>query len=540
MSPRRWLVLDLVTVTLLALIARIAAAALVDYAPYTDPAYYTLVAERLATGLGFTVPVIWSFLEVGGRLPNPAVLPLPSNGHWMPLTSIVAAGFMDVFGVSWRAGQIPMVVLSAALVPFTYLVAWDLWSSRWIAVLSAVLAIFSGPLLVYYPTIDNFAVFGVAGAGSIYASIRAVRSARFGPWLVLAGALAGLATLARVDGLLLAVAPAAAWVVRLRARDEGRLAAGAAVAWGVASAAAFGVVLAPWLIRDIELYGSPFPSAGGHTLWITSYNEQFTIGQPVDLAHYLAWGPGNIIGSKLQSWFDLLGRTAVLLGGIFFFTFIPGLWIHRRRPELVPFIAYWLVMFLVMGAVFTFHAPRGAFYHSAPAWLLFAIPMALASIAPVAGAFGRAWPFLKRPQTHRFLGVVGTLGAVALSLIGSSVIYGQWDRSHRLDTQAAAWFVANGHTADVVMYGDPATLALLSGNPGVAPSFDPYPVLKQVIEAYHVQWVVVQLEPGARTDALNLWQGSAGADSEGNHATWLAAQPAFEIPDGLRIYAVTK
>jgi hypothetical protein len=535
----RQLARDLVIVSVLGLLARVIAAAFVDYAPYTDPAYYTLVAERLATGHGFTVPVIWSFLEVGGRLPNPAVLPVPSNGHWMPLTSIVVAGFMEAFGFSWRAGQIPMVVLSAALVPFTYLVAWDLWRSRWVAVLSAVLAIFAGPLLVYYPTIDNFAIFGIAGAGAIYASIHAVRSTRFGPWLVQAGALAGLATLARVDGLLLAVAPATAWLVRVREQAEDRLEVGAALAWGVGSAAAFGLVLALWLIRDIGLYGSPFPSAGGHTLWITSYNEQFTIGQPVDLAHYLAWGAGNIIGSKLQSWVDLLGRTAVLLGGIFFFTFIPGLWIHRRRRELLPFIAYWLVMFFVMGAVFTFHAPHGAFYHSAPAWLPFAIPMALASIAPVAGAIGRAWPFLKRPQTHRFLGVVGTLGAVALSLIGSSVIYGQWDRSHRLDTQAAAWLVANGHSSDVVMYGDPATLALLSGNPGVAAPFDPYPVLKQVVDAYHVRWVVVQLEPGARTDALNLWQGSAGVDSEGNHATWLASRPAFEVQGGIRIYSVS-
>ena len=73
----------------------------------------------------------------------------------------------------------------------------------------------------------------------------------------------------------------------------------------------------------------------------------------------------------------ILGRTAVLLGGTFFFTFFPGLWLHRRRPELMPFIAYWVAMAVVMGLVFTFHAPRGAFYHSAPAWLPFALPMAV-------------------------------------------------------------------------------------------------------------------------------------------------------------------
>ena len=60
---------DAVAITLLALGARVIAALAVPDAPYTDPAYYTLVDQRLAEGHGFTVPVIWSFLEVGSRIP---------------------------------------------------------------------------------------------------------------------------------------------------------------------------------------------------------------------------------------------------------------------------------------------------------------------------------------------------------------------------------------------------------------------------------------------------------------------------------------
>lgn len=533
MSPQRVRVADLIVLTFAALAARVVAAAMTGYAPYTDPAYYSLVAQQLATGHGFTVPVIWSFLEVGSRIPDPAVLPVASNGHWMPLTSIVAAGFMAALGATWRAGQIPMVILSTALVPLTYLIGWELWQRRSVAFLGAVLAIFAGPLLIYYPTIDNFAVFGVTGALALYAATRAVRAARPGPWLVGSGALAGLATLARIDGILLVVAPAIAWLV-LRGWRSGAL-----WAWGVASAGAFLVTLGPWLARDLSIYGSLFPSAGGHTLWITSYNEQFSIGHTVDLAHYLAWGAENIIGSKLNSWVDILGRTAVLLGGTFFFAFLPGLWIHRRRPELLPFIGYWVVMFFVMGAVFTFHAPKGAFYHSAPAWLPFALPMSVASIAPVASWIGRVWPFLRRTQTHRFLAVVGTAGAIVLSLLGSSVIYGQWNHSHTLDEAAATFFEEHHATSDVVMYSDPATLALLSGNPGVAAPFDPFPVIRQVIDAYHVRWVVIQLAPGETTDPLNLWPGATAVDAEGNRASFLAAQPSFEVPGALRIFAVT-
>ncbi len=528
---------DLAVLTACGLLARIAAAAVVGYAPYTDPAYYTLVAERLATGHGFSVPVLWSFLEVGSRLPDPATLPVPSNAHWMPLTSIVSAGAMLLFGPSWRSGQLPMILLSTALVPLTYLVGRELWERRSVAILAAVLAIFAGPLLIYYPTVDNFAVFGVAGAGSLYAATRAMRSGRSGLWMVASAAAAGVATLARTDGLLVLVAPATAWLACRGIgpwRSVGRVGFGAALLAGVAYVA----VLLPWLLRNLAVFGSPLPSVGGHVLWITSYNEQFSIGHSVGLDSYLSAGVPAIIGSKLESWFELLGRTGVLMGGTFLFTFLAGLWIHRRDPRQAPFLVYFVVMFAVMGGVFTFHAPRGAFYHSAPAWLPFALPMAVASIAPVCGALGRAWPFLRRPQTHRFVAVVGTVGAIVLSVVGSAAIHAEWERSHSLDAAAAGWLRGANQSRAMVMYSDPATLALLSGNPGVAPSFDPFPVLRTIARAYDVRWLVVQLRPGETTDALNLWPGAAARDRQGNVASWLAAQPSFEVQGALRIFAV--
>jgi hypothetical protein len=98
--------MDLLVVTVAAIVARIAAALVIDYSPYTDPAYYAMVAQQLATGHGFSAPVLWSFLEVGGTLPTDPGLPVPSNGHWMPLTSIAAAAGMALLGPDLRAGQV--------------------------------------------------------------------------------------------------------------------------------------------------------------------------------------------------------------------------------------------------------------------------------------------------------------------------------------------------------------------------------------------------------------------------------------------------
>ena len=528
----------MIVLGIVALIARAAAAVVVDWPAFTDPAYYSLIAQRLADGHGFTTPVLYSFLEVGSRIPDPSLLPLPSNGHWMPLTSIVAAASMAIFGSTYSAGTIPLVILSALLVPLTYLVTWELWGSRWVAIVAAILAILAGPLLIMYPSADNFAVFGAMGAASLYCSMRAVSAGRPGPWLIAAGAFAGLATLARIDGVLLTVAVATAWFVR-RSWSPWRSVAtgGASLAMGLASAAAFLLVLAPWLIRNATVFGSPLPSAGGHTLWIRSYNEQFSIGHEVSLATYLDWGLPNIVLSKLTSWGELVGRTGVLLGGIFLIFFLAGLWTFRRRSELAPFYVYFVVMFFVMGALFTFHAPKGAYYHSAPAWLPWALAISAAAVDPALTAAGRVWPFLQRPTTHRFVAVAGLGGAAVLSLIGSAILFQQWDRSRVRDEQVAAFLRANAEPDDVFMASDPASIYPLTGNQGVAAPFDPFRVIEQVVDAYDVRWVVV-LSPGdGEPDPLNMWDGASGTDSEGTHPSFLPDQPAFE-GDDVRVFRV--
>jgi 4-amino-4-deoxy-L-arabinose transferase-like glycosyltransferase len=526
---------ELVAIFALALLARAAAALVVTYPPYLDPAYYELVARQLAAGDGFTTPALWSFLEVGGHLPEAPTLPLPSNGHWMPLTSVVAAAFMSLFGASQIAAQIPSILLGAVLVPLTAWIAFELWRSRRVAWVSAVLALFGGPMLVLVPLVDSFALFGVGGCMALLGATRAVTDARGSRWLLLAGAGVGIATLARIDGMVLAIAPATAWFVR---RGIGPWRTGLPrLSWSiaVASAAAALVVVIPWLVRQQLVYGTPFPSAGGHTLWITSYNEQFSIGHPVDLSTYLGSGAPAIIGSKLTSWGLLIGRTAVLLGGAFVLSFLYGMWRERRRADLAPFLVYWVVLFIVMGALFTFHAPQGAWYHSAWAWLPIAIPLAIANFQPGVAAMGRRMRLFARERNQTFLFNAAIVGAVILSVVGSLSLVVGWN-ADRARLERAVTFLESVDPADVVMYVDPPALTLATGLRSVAPPFDPYPVIGEVIDAYDVRWVVVERATGTSSDALGLWEGSSSVDPEGNRATFLAETPAFDAED-IRIFA---
>ena len=509
-----------------ALAARLVAAIIVGDAPYLDPAYYEVVARRLVAGDGFSVPVLWSFLDVGSQLPADPQLPIPSNRHWMPLASVLSAISMAVFGTSTLAAQLPSIVLGAALVPLTVFIAWDLWRSRTVAVVSGVLALLAGPMLVYLPLVESFALFGVAGATAIYASIRAVRDDRGGPWLLLAGVMVATATLTRIDGILLGAAPLTAWLVRRGIGPWHRPGTRIGFGWALVGVIAAGAVLAPWLVRQWLVFGSPIPSAGGATLWITSYNEQFSIGHPVGIASYLEWGVANIVGSKVGAFVLLVGRTTVLLGGIFVIPFVYGLIRERGRAELAPFlVTFWLV-FALMVLAFTFHAPSGAYYHSAWAWLPFAIPLSVASFGPMLHSLGRRIPLFGRARNVRFLLWASVAGAVVLSLVGSAALLSEW-RGGRERLETIAGFLADVDQSDVVMYVDPPSLHLETGLPVVAPPFDPPDVIGQVAEAYDVRWLAVERLPGAAQDPLGLWEG----------AEWTSPSPVFE-GENVRIFEV--
>jgi hypothetical protein len=198
---------------------------------------------------------------------------------------------------------------------------------------------------------------------------------------------------------------------------------------------------------------------------------------------------------------------------------------------------YFGLLFFLMGGLFTFHAPQSAWYHSAPAWLGFGYPIALAGIAPTFTRIGRAWKFLRRPQTHAFLAGVGLMAAVVLSVLGSMSLYGRWERGRAIDEAAAEFFIDRDLTDAVVMHRDAAALHLISGNPAIAIPWDPYPVIEEVARAYGAEWLVISQVEGEFRAPLGLWDGGRAVDDLGNRADWLAIEPSLDIPN-LRIYEI--
>ena len=109
----------------LALAVRAVLVALYPDPAYPDSYYYVDVARAIAAGNGLNVDFVWIFAEVGNRLPDPAVLPIPSNAHWLPLASFLQAPFVSVLGPTALATRCRGSSIGVAGAPLTWLIARD-------------------------------------------------------------------------------------------------------------------------------------------------------------------------------------------------------------------------------------------------------------------------------------------------------------------------------------------------------------------------------------------------------------------------------
>ncbi|OQY30591.1 MAG: hypothetical protein B6243_10075, partial [Anaerolineaceae bacterium 4572_5.2] len=238
----------------------------------------------------------------------------PGNLYWMPLTGIIAAAGMMPGGISWSAGQWGFILLSALLPPLGYLIAWQVSAKKRHARSAALLMLFSGFYFPVWTVIDTFTPFALAGALSLYAAWRALETGHY-RWAILAGVMTGLAHLTRADGALLFLVicfwfPVSSFWFRVsgfRFRVSGLSRNQQTKTKNPKPKTrnylffilAYLLTMLPWLIRNLNVIGTPLPSGGSKTIWLQSYADIFSYNKDLSLQSYLAWGWGNILQSKL-------------------------------------------------------------------------------------------------------------------------------------------------------------------------------------------------------------------------------------------------
>jgi hypothetical protein len=503
---------------LLALVGRLVLIALHPDPAYPDSFYYADVARSLVAGHGFSVDFVWIFAEVGGKIPAVPVLPIPSNAHWMPLASLVQVPFLAVFGMNAFAAAMPFAISGALAAPLAWAIGREAGASRVVSVGAGVLTAFPALSFPFMAQTDNFSLYQPLVAGALFLGARGLKGRPRS--FALAGLLVGIATLARNDGVLAGGVLGLAFLWdRWHAWRSGGTRPAAIPLWSaVACAGLFAIVMAPWIVRQLAVFGSISPSSSsGKVLFIRTIEEWNQITSPATLDHLLGMGIGPLLLTRIGGLVAAVGIFTTLVGaGLLIPPMLIGAWRRRRSVDFGPFFAYAAALFAFSAIVSAIHVPGGTFIHSAVALAPHGYVLALEGVAAIV-----AWIAARRPRWNReaatrvFCVAAVALGIVA-SVFGTLVVDAGWNakREARL-TLAAALDQAGVAPDDRLMTIDASGFKYFTGRGGVVTTNDPLDTELQIATAYRISWLVLErdeiatsMAPVLRGDERPPWIGA--------------------------------
>jgi hypothetical protein len=485
---------------------------------YMDAEYYFTTALSIVNGEGFTESYLWNYLD------DPTGIPHPSHLYWMPFTSILSAGSMMVFGISYRAAQLPFLLLTAALPIFTAFVAIYLHKNQGWAWQAGVLAIFSGFYLPFLLTTDTFILYAWIGCAALWAMAEASRRSSGLRWLIV-GVLVGLAHLIRTDGVLLLL-PA---IMAISWSDRKKAIAFLGLVFG------YLMLIGPWWIRNFAIVGQPFPPGNARALWLLSYDELYSFpGSILTPARWWASGFSSIVGVRLQALWTNLQRLLLESGIVFLSPFMAlGALRFRNHPLMRITVTYLAILLFVMSFVFPFAGSRGGFFHSGTAAMpvLWAFVPAGLEVAIDWGAKIRGW---ERRKSQKVLGtsvlvIVAMLTVILFwsKTIGPELNNLRWESGLRTFDEVGELLREISSSPEIVAVNNPPGFYLATNLECVAIPNGTVETLRGVIEHYRVKWVVLD---------ANRPVGLAPLYDEPTSVSWLEQKAILHDASGREIY----
>jgi len=346
------------------------------------------------------------------------------------------------------------------------------------------------------PVPDNYALFMLLGSAFLLLATRRMK------WIPVAlGALAGLMTLARSDGLLW-LGLAALTLIWKSTRGNGgtrtsfRAWLALIIPAGLLALAGYLLVMGLWHLRNLSLFDSFMTPGGGRLLWLQSYNETF-IYPPEDLDRdsFRRAGWNLAFQNRMRAFSSNLSNAFAAQGGIFLFPFILiGLWGLRHDLRAKIAVTGWLILFAVMTVIFPFAGSRGSFFHAGAAFQPFwwvAAPLGLEAVISWARARGR---LADQNAPYVFQGLLVALAILmTVYLVNFRVVASEWARDDFIYPSIEKMLVDKGiRPGEVVIVRNPPGYYIASGRPAISLPFGDDSTILAVAERYNALYLVIE------------------------------------------------
>ncbi len=451
-----------------------------------DEDYYFAGGIRLVQGHGFTETYLWNYLD------NPQSLPHPSHGYWFPLASIIAAVGMFLTGQQTFFGaRLGFILIAAFIPPITAALAYTFSPRRDIALISGLLAVFPTYQIVFLPTTENFGLFMLFGGLFFILFTRSDKKSIF-----FLGLVVGLMNLARSDGILWLLVGLIGFFIR-DYKDKR--------SWSsflkhytfiiIPLLLGYAIIMAPWVARNMVVFGAPLTPGGSRVPWMTSYSDTFAYPPDrITMQNWLAAGMQSALAGRWEAFKLNFANTIAVQGGILLLPFIlTGIWVLRKDLRVRLAVLVWLGLFFIMTIILPFAGSRGTFLHAGaafqPLWWVLA-PIGLDFFVAKLRQRG-----LFTPQAFTFFRAMLVMVMVMLTvyLVYIRVIQADWqvfDRSYR---QAEQILLQNGAKPDdaVVVANAPGYFVVSGRSAVTIPAENPH-ILQVLSQRFHAHYLVLE------------------------------------------------
>jgi hypothetical protein len=457
------------TLLLLGLITAGIAAYGVGSPGYMDADYYYAMGMQWSQGAGSDEPFLWNYLG------QPESIPTPSHAYWPPLTSMIVGAVLRVFGDGFRVAQAPFVLLTAVLPFLVWRLALAMGEDISLSFQAGLLALAPGFFLPFFLSTDVFSFYAFLGVVMMLA-LSNMRLPQNGiVWLGI-GILSGAAHLSRADGFLLLVFP----LFYILTSSMGRLRRIGFLVLG------YGLIMAPWVTRNMIEFGAPLNSGGGQTLWLLSYDEIFSFPDTL-LTPQRWWGAGikQVLQQRVSAMGVIVQRILAENGLIFLAPFMLVGMKARWKDSLVRSMVIYLLILWIMA------------------------PIGLQSVLKWIGE-RREWDLVRALRMYGVTMVVFALiltwGVYVYRVIGIGQDQIRWNLPGLRYEAVDKVLRELDPTPGVVAINNPPGFYHVSGLQAVVLPQGDIEVLRQVVETYDVSWIVV--DPNHPQQLKNLYHRS--------------------------------